>query len=108
MKGFFSWFKSENKISKLNKNYVENFFSANDSLGVSHKIRFTGRKKPFQIVDKIKLKSTNIEEDKKSDKKSFESIEYFGVFEKKNNLVTKLEELSFKTIEEIIPILNSS
>lgn len=58
---------------KLNKNYVENFFSANDSLGVSHKIRFTGRKKPFQIVDKIKLKSTNIEEDKKSDKKSFES-----------------------------------
>ncbi len=31
---------------------------------------------------------------------------YFGVFEKKNNLVTQLEELSFKTIEEIIPILN--
>lgn len=31
---------------------------------------------------------------------------YFGVFEKKNNIVTQLEELSFKTIEEIIPILN--
>ena len=31
---------------------------------------------------------------------------YFGVFEKKNNIVTQLEELNFKTIEEIIPILN--
>lgn len=31
---------------------------------------------------------------------------YFGVFEKKNNIVTQLEELSFKTIEEIIPILS--
>ena len=30
---------------------------------------------------------------------------YFGVFEKKNNIVTQLEELSFKTIKEIIPIL---
>lgn len=30
---------------------------------------------------------------------------YFGVFEKKNNLVTQLEEFSFKTIDEIIPIL---
>lgn len=30
---------------------------------------------------------------------------YFGVFEKKNNIVTQLEDLSFKTIEEIIPIL---
>lgn len=58
---------------KLNKNYVENFFSASDSLGVSHKIRFRGRKKPFQIVDKIKLKFVNKEENEKSDKKSFES-----------------------------------
>ena len=31
---------------------------------------------------------------------------YFGVFEKKNNIVTQLEDYSFKTIEEIIPILN--
>ena len=31
---------------------------------------------------------------------------YFGIFEKKNNIVTQLEELNFKTIEEIIPILN--
>lgn len=30
---------------------------------------------------------------------------YFGVFEKKNNIVTQLEEFSFKTIDEIIPIL---
>ena len=30
---------------------------------------------------------------------------YFGLFEKKNNIVTQLEELSFKTIKEIIPIL---
>lgn len=58
---------------KLNKNYVENFFSANDSLGVNHKIRFTGKKKPFQVVDRIKLKSTSMKDNEKSDKKSFES-----------------------------------
>lgn len=30
---------------------------------------------------------------------------YFGVFERKNNIITQLEEPSFKTIDEILPIL---
>lgn len=30
---------------------------------------------------------------------------YFGIFEKKNNIITQLEEPSFKTIEEIISLL---
>lgn len=31
---------------------------------------------------------------------------YFGVFEKKDNSIKQIEELSFKTIDEIIPILS--